>query len=334
MVSVRLLERGFLERNPVIIAAVGVTVTALVTAAVFFADDLPFGTTGYSAYFTEAAGLKPSDEVAVAGVKVGEVTAVTLAGDQVRVAFRVRDAWIGDRTTASIEIKTLLGQKYLELDPQGGGEQDPAQTIPRQRTAAPYDVVAAFDDLAGTVTKIDTGQLAQSFQVLSDTFRNAPAEIRSTVDGLASLSKSISSRDEQLRQLLAATNEISRTLAGRDDQFQKLIGDGASLLQEVQQRRQAISALLTGSQALATQLKGLVADDNGQLGPTLTQLDQVTAVLQRNQANLDKGLALIGPYYRLLDTALGNGRWIDSDLCGLVPATPGRDCVPPGSRGN
>ena len=86
--------------------------------------------------------------------------------------------------------------------------------------------------------------------------------------------------------------------------------------------------------AAAAQLTGLVADNNAQLGPTLAQLDQVTAVLQRNQQNLDKGLSLLGPYYRLLDNAMGNGRWIDTYLCGLVPATPGRDCVPPGGKGN
>ena len=328
------MKRSFLELNPTIVAVVGVTVTALVAAGVFFADELPFGTTAYAAYFSEAAGLKASDEVAVAGVKVGEVTAVRLEGDQVRVGFRVRDAWIGDGTTASIEIKTLLGQKYLELDPKGSGEQDPAQVIPKQRTAAPYDVVAAFDDLAGTVTQIDTGQLAKSFGVLADTFRNAPDEIRATVDGLSGLAKTISSRDEELKELLAGTAKIGRTLTDRDEQFQRLIGDGAQLLQEVKQRREAIGALLTGSVALAEQLKGLVADNNTQLGPTLTQLDQVAAVLQRNQQNLDKGLSLLGPYYRLLDNAMGNGRWIDTYLCGLVPATPGRDCVPPGAKGN
>ncbi len=328
------MKRSFLEFNPVLVAVVGVTVTALVTAAVFFADELPFGTTGYTAYFTEAAGLKPADEVAVAGVKVGEVTTVALAGNQVRVAFRVRDAWVGDRTTASIEIKTLLGQKYLELEPKGSGRQDPGQPIPKERTAAPYDVVAAFDDLAGTVTQIDTGQLAKSFQVLSDTFRNAPADIRATVDGLSGLAKSISDRDEQLKQLLSGTQRISKTLADRDDQFRKLIGDGALLLQEVQQRRAAISGLLKGSQELAQQLAGLVNDNAAQLGPTLEQLDRVTDVLHRNQENLDKGLALLGPYYRLLDNALGNGRWIDTYLCGLVPATPSRDCAAPGSEGN
>ncbi len=40
---------------------------------VFDSDDLPIigGGTGYTAYFTEAAGLKPGNEVRVAGVKVG-----------------------------------------------------------------------------------------------------------------------------------------------------------------------------------------------------------------------------------------------------------------------
>ena len=312
------MKRGFLERNPVTIGVAGVVVTAVVAAAALFTDDVSLASTPYTAYFSEAAGLRASDEVAIAGVKVGQVTAVALADDQVRVDFRVRDAWIGDRTTASIEIKTLLGQKYLELDPLGARPQDPNQPIPRQRTTAPYDVVAAFDGLASTVGQIDTGQLAKSFEVLSDTFRDAPAEIKATVDGLTGLSRTISSRDDQLRQLLAGTRQISQTLAGRDDQFSQLLKDGTLLLTEVQQRRDAISALLKGSQELAGQLSGLVSDNSAQLGPTLTQLDQVSTVLQRNQDNLDKGLKLLGPYYRLLDNAMGNGRWIDSYLCGLV----------------
>jgi phospholipid/cholesterol/gamma-HCH transport system substrate-binding protein len=312
------VKRGFLEPNPVTIGVAGVVVTAVVVAVALFADGVSLNSTAYTAYFSEAAGIRPSDEVAIAGVQVGQVTGVELAGDQVRVEFRVTDAWLGDRTTASIEIKTLLGQKYLELDPRGAYPQDPNQPIPKQRTTAPYDVVAAFDGLASTVGQIDTGQLAKSFVVLSDTFRDAPAEIRATVDGLSGLSRTISSRDDQLRQLLAGTRQISQTLAGRDDQFSQLLKDGSLLLTEVRQRRDAISALLKGSQELAVQLSGLVTDNSNQLGPTLTQLDQVSGVLQRNQDNLDKGLKLLGPYYRLLDNAMGNGRWIDSYLCGLV----------------
>jgi phospholipid/cholesterol/gamma-HCH transport system substrate-binding protein len=44
-------------------------------------------------------------------------------------------------------------------------------------------------------------------------------------------------------------------------------------------------------------------------------------VLQQNQNNLNRALALAGPYYRLVGNTLGNGRWFDVYLCGLVPQT-------------
>ncbi|NED91366.1 MCE family protein, partial [Streptomyces sp. SID11233] len=104
------------ERDPVAVALVGLAVLALVLYAAFHATSLPLvgGGTTYTADFSEAAGLDEGDEVRIAGVKVGEVTFVGLEGDRVKVAFRVRgdDTWIGDRTTAAIAIKTLLGSKY------------------------------------------------------------------------------------------------------------------------------------------------------------------------------------------------------------------------------
>ena len=71
--------------------------------------------------------------------------------------------------------------------------------IPLSRTASPYDVVQAFADLSSTVDQIDTTQLASSFEVLSQTFADTPAEVRSSLQGLARLSDTISSRDAQLQ---------------------------------------------------------------------------------------------------------------------------------------
>ena len=59
--------------------------------------------------FDEAAGVQAGNEVRVAGVRVGEVTEVKLNGDHVLMKLRVADTWIGDRTQATIQIKTVLG---------------------------------------------------------------------------------------------------------------------------------------------------------------------------------------------------------------------------------
>jgi len=326
------------ERNPIAVAIVGLVLLGLIAFLVFDSANLPIigGGTGYTAYFAEDAGLQPGNEVRVAGVVVGRVTGVSLAGNKVAVAFKVKGAWVGNQTTAAIKIKTLLGDKFLALDPRGGQPQDPATPIPLLRTSSPYDVTQAFNGLGQEVSQINTVQLGRSLQTLSEAFSGTPPYTRAALRGLASVSQAIASRDNELAGLLQGARNVTGALAGEDARFAKLLGDGNLLLAELRQRQAAIHALLTGTEALAVQLSGLVSDNQAALGPALAALDQVTAVLQRNQANLKKALALAGPYYRLLGNALGNGRWFDSYLCGIVPKSylppgtgPSTGCEPP-----
>lgn len=326
--------KPFKERNPIVVGIVGSVVAAGVLTATLNYEDLPIigsGTT-YQAEFSEAAGLQADDEVRIAGIKVGAVSEVVLAEDHVVVSFRVKDAWVGDKTAAEIKIKTLLGRKFLSLRPTGEAVQNPRQVIPRTRTVTPYDVTEAFNGLADTAGAIDTDQLAESFTTLSDTFKNSPEHIRKALEGLTSLSKTVSTRDTELNSLLSNAHGLTTTLANSNDDFTKLLSDGNLLLTELDRRRQAIHDLLTGSQRLAAQLSGLVADNKDQLGGALSQFGQVTDILQRQNDNLAKSLDLAAPYFRMVNNTVGNGRWVDSYLCGLVPEN--RDpCTPPIPRG-
>ncbi|WP_019818427.1 MCE family protein [Saccharomonospora saliphila] len=312
--------KSFSKRDPVPIAVVGLVVLVLSTVAALNADDLPIvgGGTTYTAEFSEAAGLKSDDEVRVAGVKVGEVTEIELDGPTVLVSFRVSDTWLGDDTSAAIKIKTLLGQKYLALDPVGDAPLDPGTTIPVDRTIAPYDVMEAFRDLSGTVDAIDTDQLAESFDVLSETFADTPDDVRGALNGLSRLSDTVASRDEQLAELFANTRQVSRTLADRDAELARLMEDGNVLLTELRKREQAISAMLDGSRQLATQLRGLVDDNTEQLDRVLRKLDQLTGMLQRNQESLSEGIEQFAPFVRVFTNTIGNGRWFDNYICGLL----------------
>ena len=326
-------------RDPVKAAVAGLIALVLVALVAFRANDLPFigGGTGYTAYFSEAAGLQSGDEVRIAGVTVGHVTGVSLAGAKVAVAFTVKGAWVGDESTAAIDIKTLLGDKYLALDPLGNRPLNPATPIPLSRTASPYDVTQAFGGLGQRISQINTAQLAKSLQTLSAAFAATPPYVRSALRGLASLSATVASRDTAVTSLLANARKVSGTLAGEDSRFSSLLSDGNLLLATLRQRQQAIHALLVGTEQLASQLSGLVSDDQAKLGPALASLNQVTSVLARDQASLAKALALAGPYYRLLGNTVGNGRWLDFYLCGLVPKSyapgtvPAQGCEPPKS---
>ena len=121
-----------------------------------------------------------------------------------------------------------------------------------------------------------------------------------------------------MTSLLTEAKQVTGTLARESTRFSALLHDGNLLLAELQLREQAIHALLLDTQALASELSGLVNDDQATLTPALTALGEVTTLLQNDQADLAQAIALAGPYYRLLGNALGNGRWFDIYLCGLV----------------
>ncbi|MBE8525436.1 MCE family protein [Amycolatopsis sp. H6(2020)] len=305
-------------RAPVRTALAGLAVLALGVLTALNARSLPVigdGTT-YSAEFTEAAGLSSGNDVRIAGVEVGRVSGIRLRGDHVLVSFKAKGAWLGDATGAAIRLKTVLGQKYLALDPQGEGTLDPGRPIPRSRTTVPYDILAAFGELSSTVDRIDTARLAQSFDTLSATLANTPQSVRAALTGLSRLSDSLASRDSRLAALLGNTRVVSQTLVDRDAAVRRLLEDGNELLASVSNREAAISTLLDGSRRLSSELSGLIGESR--VGPLLTQLDQLTSMLQRNQDALAAGIRSFAPFVRMGTNIAGNGRWIDGYLCGLV----------------
>jgi phospholipid/cholesterol/gamma-HCH transport system substrate-binding protein len=316
--------KPFRERNPVVVGAIGLAALAALVLGAFQLDRVA-GLTArtFQAAFSDASGLVPGNEVRVAGVRVGKVTAVELAPGvppHVRVTFRMDDDGVrlGDETGATIRIKTVLGQKYLALNPAGPGRLREDTEIPLGRTASPFDVVQAVTGLATTFDQIDTKQLAQAFTTLSQTFADTPASVNASLTGLSRLSQTVAERDEQLRTLLARTRTVTAVLADRADAFQALVADGDALLAEVSRRRDAIHNLLVGTNDLSTQLSGLVADNRTQLQPALRKLRDVAGILQRNRDNLEQTIQRMAPFVTAFANVVGNGRWFDSYVQGLL----------------
>jgi phospholipid/cholesterol/gamma-HCH transport system substrate-binding protein len=313
----------FRERNPVIIGAVGLAVIAAMLLLAFNTDKIPLlGGRGHTAALSEAGGLEPGDDVRIAGVKVGKITSVDLEQAHVRVGFTVnRSTKLGDKTSAAVRIKTILGQKFLSLDPAGTDSLD--KEIPLSRTTPAYDVVDAFSDLATTAEDINTDQLATSLDTIANTFRDSAEEVRAAVKGLGRLSRMVASRDDQLRSLLDHANGVTGVLADRNAEIVSLLSDGDLLLLELHKRREDFHTLLVSTATLADQLTGLVRDNREAIRPALANLKNVLAVLETNQANLDRSIRLLAPFVRVFANTTGNGRWFDTYIQNLVPVPGG-----------
>lgn len=311
----------FRERNPVPIGAAGLLTIAVLLVLAFNIQSIPLigGGDTFRAAFSEAGGLMAGDDVRIAGVKVGKVQDVDLDGDHVVVDFKVTEpASFGTQTAASVRMKTLLGQKYLALEPAGPGQLEQDSEIPLDRTVSSYDIVNAFSDLATTTERIDTGQLATSLSTLATEFKDSPEDVRAALDGLSRLSRTIASRDVELKKLLASANSVSGTVAERNQAIESIIKNADLLLVELEARREDIHTLFVNTSAMAQQVTGLVRDNRAQLKPALDQLTKVLAVLQEHEKDLGDTIAAMAPFTRLFANVLGNGRWFDTYIENLT----------------
>ncbi len=308
------------ERNRLTVGAVGILVVVLGVIAAFSYDKIPFikGTSDYSAYFSEAGGIKPGSDVRVSGLSVGRVSSVQLEGTKVLVDFTVRDGVeLGDRTEAAIKTETVLGSKMLEITPRGDGQL--TGTIPLERTKSPYDLPTALGDLTTTISALDTTQLSSALATLADTFKDTPPDLKIALEGVARFSDTLNHRDEQLRNLLANATKVTAVLAKRSDQIASLVVNTNALLSEILAQRNSVDALFNNITAVSQQISGLVADNRTQLKPAVDKLNGVLGILDNRKQELQRVFYLLRRYAMSFGEVLGSGPFFKASLVNLLP---------------
>ncbi|HZZ50641.1 MAG TPA: MCE family protein [Pseudonocardia sp.] len=323
-----LLKKSFQERNPVTLGAVALVAFLVLVGAGLNAGPLLLSLTGssYTAELTDAGGIKPMDFVKLNGVKVGAVDAVELDGEHVAVRFSMQKVGrLGTATRVSIKTSTVLGSKYLAVEPHGPGQLESGAVIPVERTDPGYDLTNALSSLSRTSEQLDKRQLTKALDAVSDTLANTPAPLRATLTGLNRLSRTLASRDAALRELLEHANSVTGVLAHRGSDLVTLVSDGNQLVAALNARRAVIQELLINVTATITQLDGLVRDNQRQLGPALDGLRDVLELLKRNDKNVAAAVHGLNTYAGSLGEAVGGGPWFFASVQNLPPT----NFVPP-----
>ncbi len=86
-----------------------------------------FGKDTYTitANFTSVSGLRKGNPVSILGIQVGRIERISMDQDNLRAVVEMQitnGIRIYDDAIASIKTEGLIGDKYLNVDPGGGGE--------------------------------------------------------------------------------------------------------------------------------------------------------------------------------------------------------------------
>lgn len=312
--------KTFSERNPFLIGAIGVGLTAAVALAALNYDRLPFfnQSKDYSAYFSEASGLLTGAPVQVSGSDVGKVSSVALDGTRVLVEFDVdKKIRLGDRTEAAVKTKSLLGAKYLEISPRGDGQQTGA--IPADRTTPAYQLPDALGDLTETISGLNTNQLSESLSVLATEFADTPPALKNAIQGVARFSETLNRRDTELRRLLENANNVTSVLSKRSDQVVSLVADTNALLISLQSQSAAVDQISSNIAAVTGQLKGFISENRQTLRPALDKLNGVLALLNSRKQELQAAVKGLNRYAMGLGESVSSGPFFKAYVVNLLP---------------
>ena len=265
-------------------------------------------TNTYSAIFTDVSGMAPGDDVRVAGVRVGRVDKIELAGTLAKVTFRVqRNQVLYTNTIASVTYQNIIGQRYLGLSQGPAGDQTPLPNlgqIPKERTNPSLDLSYVLNGFEPLFTQLDANQVDNLANAIIEALQGDSGSILVLTTQASALAETLAGPDQVLGDLIANLNQLTSSLAAQNTNLQTMIREARGAMAELANRREtlvaSVGSINSTAGRLATVINNITPDLQEFVGRQPGFLDyglhdgrQRFAYMAANLPFLIKGLARI-----------------------------------------
>ncbi|WP_433560349.1 MCE family protein [Nocardia sp. CA-151230] len=303
---------GFLRNRHLRLGLIASGFVVLLLVGSTLIEQARLGDKTIHAEFAQAAGLRPGATVDVSGIEVGQVSAVKLDNGKVLVDMKVhRDIKLGDEARAAIKMSTILGRLHVDLTP-GAGPALRGDRIELDHTEVPYNLGKVIQDPQyknsfERVEKLDPQKLRQALDLVDQQMGNSPELTVQALDSVGALAKVINDRRDEVDTLLKSMDTVSQLTADNQNSVLLLLTRGEAIGSAVQQRQTLLKQLLDNVASLSKLLQQMGLENNNQLGPLITDLNTMSAGLEKNKGNLDRLYQIMPVTLRQFNNVLGDG---------------------------
>ena len=211
--------------------------------AVFFAyryvQETAGGEEGMRAYalFDDAQGLIPKSQVVIAGIPIGRIEKISLAGDQARVDISIYpDVLIMQDASVKLRAVSLLGEKVLDINPGTVGEpllEDGGQIRVAREAVSTDELLATAQDIANSVRAVTT-QLERSFGT-DEAGQRMESALRNLSEALEAVNRTIQTNEvtvtETLRNIEATTEAGGPRLVAALENIERITDDVRQIME-------------------------------------------------------------------------------------------------------
>ncbi len=341
------MKLSFRERSPLLVGIASILLISLGVGLAFSVNRFDFikGVYPIHADLRDAAGLQPGNEVRVAGVKVGTVTKIVLTEESARIEMEVQnDVQVPVETRLEVKLKTLLGQKFVDLQmPKAFLEaskagRDPTtatagffvagDVIPIEQTRIPYEIYQAAQQGTAKLARLDKKALRKMLNVLGDTLGASKDELGRLVISLDSAGSVLVDKSPGISRLLKNVKKVSGTLAASDQDLDAILLRSSEVFGTLADRRATTSSLLAATNDLTKNLGLLLQVARGSINSSVTDLNVLLRVINREYASISTTLDQFAATQELFGRPLTFGRFVEGHVCAITTEDV---CVPWGT---
>ncbi|MCV7220213.1 virulence factor Mce family protein [Mycolicibacterium elephantis] len=279
--------------------AVALVVILAGGAIVVFRNTERINRTHVVAYFDNANGIYPGDDVTIVGVPVGRIESIEPQPERVRISFWYDSKYkVPADAKAAILSPTLVTARAIQLTPPytGGPVMHDDTVIPQERTAVPVEwdeVRQQLERLAETLQPTEPGDVSPLGSVINTTADNLRGEGANIRDTVIKLSQAVTALGDHGTDIFSTVKNLATLVSA--------LQDSTDVMRQLNQNLASVTGLLANDpNEVADALRDLnnvvgevqtfVADNREALGTTSDKLAGVTQALTDSLADVKQFL--------------------------------------------
>ncbi|MGC5012895.1 MCE family protein [Streptosporangium sp. DT93] len=285
------------------------------------------------AVFDDVSGLRPGDQVKIAGAPVGQVETIEVVAGRARVTLGVRtDVRVPSDSAASIRWRDTVGQRVVYLEPGTAGDMlaDGARVA---RTTSVVDIGELVGDLGPLTRSLDPEQINRLLTAAGEALDGNQENIPRLVDDLGRLTGTVAERRKIIQGLLEDYATVTGVVARRDRQIARLVDNLVALTGAFARNRELVDDALVELSASARTGDRVLGANARELGRVVQRLTGLTGGVRRNIAGVERLLGTLTPPLRRSFQVTGRGHFVTTAVpclaLGPLPCPYPMDSPPP-----
>ncbi|KWX67435.1 MCE family protein [Mycobacterium sp. NAZ190054] len=320
----------------------GALAVLLSASTMFIAVQRLFPPTTIRAVFANANAIYPGDEVRIAGVKVGTITAIepdtTQAVFTLRIDHGVR---VAADAKAVVVAQNLVSARFVQLTPSGGSGPliGDGEVIPRERTAVPVEwdeIKEQLDRLAvdlGPTGEVSRSSVGRFIGTAADAMDGNGQKLRTALNQLAGISRVLADGSGDITEIIGNLQTFVGVLRQSNEQIVQFQDRLATLSSALDGSRGDLDAALVNLSEAVDEVRRFIANSRDRTSEQVTRLVNVTQNLVDHRADLEQVLhvapSAIANAYNMMDPRTGGASGVfvlnnmadpTAFICGMLGA--------------